>query len=139
MSQPPPRSPGFDATAATAAVRSPDADATVLHHHAVLGSAIVHDSSGHAVELFGNLPIWSSGSMPGPMAARIAALLHDRKTDARSADALEQLTKLNDKLAEVLGDAESGLILDGVPVRGCDLLAVRPAFLAFAARSAPRH
>jgi hypothetical protein len=109
---------------ATDAATRPDlSDGGVLHHHghagAELGANVVHGPDGHAVPLFSNLPLFCGAAA---LASRINELLAARKTTPEAADALEQLTVLNDALGRVLVDPELGIMWGGVPIRGCDLL-----------------
>jgi hypothetical protein len=91
---------------------------TVLRHHLPLTQSL----SG-APFIFGNLPVFvAEPAMPTALGEKIHVLLQRRHHhDVDAAEAIEQLTILNDALGVVLSDTEL-LIWRGCPIRGTDLL-----------------
>lgn len=95
-----------------------DSDATVLRHGHIQTAAESTNTF-----LFGNLPLFAADSSPpSVLAERIHELLAKRHANPEAAEALEQLAILNDALGRVLVDTELGLILNGVPIKGADLI-----------------
>ncbi len=99
-------------------IRDSDPGMNVLRGHIPTAQTL----SG-APFIFGNLPVFvAEPAMPIALGEKIHTLLQRRhEHDADAAEAIEQLTVLNDALGLVLSDTEL-LMWRGVPIRGTDLL-----------------